>query len=189
MATLKESLDALFEGLGAKDHDSALSALTSMKADAQAGAGMRSEQESLFKILGVTDHAGATGAINGLVSAEAERRALWSALGATDNAGATAAITKLKTDLSTAQANATIAQNERGALWSAAGGAADQATAVKNITDFEGRVTDAVVARAASAGLPAPVAKGAPAGEKSETRAETPRSRLGASFQEQISPK
>lgn len=194
--TQKGQLDGIFDALGIKDanFEGAMAHITALRTGAEtsqslqtqlkafldlAGVGaadqekaigiftaIKSDRDAMFKALG--DSPDVTSAIGVIQNMQNDRNALWKALGGTDHSTALAAVTAL---------------NER----------ATKAEAAQ--TDFDARlkkgIDDGVIARAAEAGLPAPVpkkgegAEGAPAGDK----AVSPRRRLGALFNEQIGNK
>lgn len=184
-ATQKGQLDALFETLGVKDFNAATAAIISLQGNAASNA---ADQKAFFELIGATDQATALDAITRMQS---DLGALFKALGnATDVASALGVITNM--------------QSDRDVLWKALG-ATDHSTAVAAIGTLNGRVTaaeaaqkdfdarlekgiaDGLVTRAASAGLPAPVAK-AKIDEATGALVPTgrPRQRLAQIFNEQI---
>jgi hypothetical protein len=211
--TQKGQLDALFSALGSvSDFTAALAAINQFKAVEN----WQTDQQALFSALGSTDQAGALSAIASLKSAKppvaaadnTERDAFFALLGdnVKDFAGATAAVNAWKATATHYQGllailevkDQTAAIVAIGTMKSAQGnhdalvkalGATDHATALTAATDVDKTVQQRVKVMAASAGLPAPAEKGsAPKVDEAggQERAVTPRSRLAASINSQI---
>lgn len=188
--TAQGQLTALFAALGVTGFEAAATAVTTLK---ESEKNFNANQKAFFDLVGAKDH---ETALSAFASLQSDRGALFKALGdSTDVAGAMRVITSM--------------QDDRNAIWKALGGT-DHASALANVATLNGRVTTAegaqkdfdarlekgitegVIARAAAAGLPAPIAKtveGAPKAGESGERAVTPRRRLGQLFQEQITSK
>lgn len=151
--TQKGQIDALLSALGVSDFTAAQAGITQLQANQTNWQG---QQQALFAALGgngnVPDHYDFAGAISGLRTQSQE---IISALGATDHASAVTALTNLRSQLNSLNANQTT-------LFAALG-ATDLAGAMRAVKDIDGRieagVNAGVIARAASAGLPAPVEK------------------------------
>lgn len=144
MATLKEDVQSFIELSGAPDVNAARETITGWRDRAAAApnpeeaAAASTQLNEIFNGLGVLDF---DAAIEAIGNSKAQLAALHGGLGATDQPGAIAALDKMRTDF-------TAANNRVTELEAAAG-------------DFESRVSAEVITRAASAGIPAPVAKDA----------------------------
>jgi hypothetical protein len=187
--THKAQLEALFKSLGnAADFPAAYAALTSLQATAASTTTFVADQQAFFELLGAKDQAGA---LNVVTQLQSDCNALYKSLGATDIAGAIATVTQMQAD--------------RDAIWKALG-ATDHAGAVAAVPalnarvlvaenaqkDFDARleagISKGVIDRAAAAGITAPIAKvtALPLDAAAAAEAQTPRSRLAASINEQI---
>ena len=146
MATLKEELNSLFEIAGVSDAESARTIFSQWHDAAGRAETWHAHEQALFQMFGVDNHDALISAINetttGAATANGHLQAIYGALGAADQPSAIAAI-------QTNAAQLTDAQNKIGEL-------------EKAQSDFDGRVAQEVINRAASAGIPEPVKK--PAG-------------------------
>lgn len=171
--TQKGQIDALLSALGVSDITAAIAAIPQLRASADNVGQWQQQRQELFTALGgagtVPEHYDFAAGIAGLSSNQA---ALFTALGVTDQAGAVLALDNLRTQNNNLLA---VQTSIFGALK-----ATDHAGAMRAITDIDGRieagVTAGVIARAASAGLTAPIEKPAgeekPGGANTATRAE-----------------
>jgi hypothetical protein len=195
-STQKGQLDAFFQALGIKDEnfEGAIAHITALTTGAETAQTLQTQLKAFFDLAGITAPADQAKAIDVLTAIKSDRDALFKALG--DSPDVTSAIGVIQN-----------MQNDRNAIWKALG-ATDHSTALAAVTasndrvtkaeaaqkDFDARlkkgIDDGVIARAAEAGLPAPVPKKAEGAEvRGAEKAVSPRRRLGALFNEQIENK
>lgn len=155
MATLKDQVGSVTALAGTEDFDSALNTISAWRdraenaPNAEEFENNRRHLADIFSAYGVTEPGAAIEAIN---SQRGNLSALYSTLGAGDQESAVAAIEALRADNSSAQSR--IVELETGQR------------------DFEARVDQEVINRAASAGLTSPIQKPAQTAEGGEGNAK-----------------
>jgi hypothetical protein len=171
--TQKGQIDALIFALGVSDVTAALAAIPTLISSAATATQWQEQRQTLFAALGgsstIPEHYDFAAGIAGMKTSQT---ALFEKLGVTDQAGAILALDNLSTESNNLKA---VQTSIFGALK-----ATDHAGAMRAITDIDGRieagVKAGVIARAASAGLTAPIEKlpgdQKPAGANTTTRAE-----------------